>query len=196
MIAPRQRQNSGSALSDDALLRAVAEGEISALGEIYDRYSRDIWRAALRILGPGPDVEDVVQNVFLKLPQIAHSFDGRASARAWLMGIGIRFALRHRRSVGRFLRMLATLAPTLSGRAPGDPEKGASGMRELERFEAALERLAPKKRAVFVLVELEGMTTDEIARALQIPPATVRTRLHHARRELHSALRPESPDES
>lgn len=192
MIGPRVRQKPGSLRPDDVLLREVADGELSALGEIYDRYSRDVWWAAQRMLGAGPDVEDVVQNVFAKLPKIAHSYDGRASARAWLVGIGIRFALRHRRGVGRFLRMLAALTPTLSAQAQGDPEQNASERRELETFEAALKQLAPKKRAVFILAELDGMTTDDIARALQIPPSTVRTRLYHARRELHSAVRRES----
>jgi RNA polymerase sigma-70 factor (ECF subfamily) len=193
VIAPRAHSRCRASLSDAALLSSIAEGDLSALGEIYDRHASDVWRAARRMLGSGPDVDDVVQNVFTKLPQIAHSYDGRASARAWLLGIGARFALRHRRGVGRFARMLASLAPTVRASAGSDPEQQVTERRELQAFEAALEHLAPKKRAVFVLAELEGLTTEEIALALQIPPATVRTRLHHARHELHAAVKRESP---
>ena len=127
--------------------------------------------------------------MFLKLPRIARSYDGRSSARPWLVGIAVRVALRHRRGAGRFFKMLASFAGTTAGQGPGDPERHASDRQELRAFEDALAKLTPKKRSVFTLIELEGLTTDEVAIALEIPPATVRTRLHHARRELQAALR-------
>jgi RNA polymerase sigma-70 factor (ECF subfamily) len=73
-------------------------------------------------------------------------------------------------------------------RAPVSPEAQASDRQDLRRFEVAFEKLAPKKRAVFNLVEMEGLSTDEASRALGVPPATVRTRLYHARLELHDAV--------
>jgi RNA polymerase sigma-70 factor (ECF subfamily) len=173
---------------DDALLRELQRGDLGALGELYDRHAHDVWRAARRLLGNDADVDDVVHAVFIKLPELARSYDGRANAGPWLVGIGVRVALRHRRSTGRFLRMLGRFARTLTVRAPGDPETHSSAREELRAFELAFSTLSPKKQAVFVLVELEGLTTDEAASALEIPAATVRTRLHHARRELHAAL--------
>ena len=111
-IAPRAHSRGRASLSDAALLSSIAEGDLSALGGIYDRHASDVWRAARRMLGSGPDVDDVVQNVFTKLPQIAHSYDGRASARAWLLGIGARFALRHRRGVfWQSFRMISIWTP-------------------------------------------------------------------------------------
>ena len=64
---------------------------------------------------------------------------------------------------------------------------------ELRAFEHALQRLPWKKREAFVLVEMEGVSIDEAARALCVPAATVRTRLFHARRELREAMRRGAP---
>jgi RNA polymerase sigma-70 factor, ECF subfamily len=184
----RRDQDSSLARADDRLMREIREGDPGALGELYDRYARSVWRAVHRILGSGADADDVVQVVFLKLPALAASYDGRPCAGPWLVGIGARLALRHRRSAGRFLKMLASFGQSVSARAPVDPETESSGRQEVRAFEAALGELGPKKRAVFALIELEGLATDEVARALEIPAATVRTRLHHARAELHAAL--------
>jgi RNA polymerase sigma-70 factor (ECF subfamily) len=176
------------ARTDAELLHEVAGGDLGALGEVYDRYARDVWRAVQRTLGDAGDVEDVVHGMFLKLPGIAPSYDGRASCRGWLCGIGVRLALRHTRGLRRFRRMLSSFAETLAVRSSADPERRASGNEALTVLEEALARLSAKKRAAFVLVELEGLRPEEAARALEIPVATVRTRLFHAKNELRRAL--------
>jgi RNA polymerase sigma-70 factor (ECF subfamily) len=179
----------GQPISDPDLVHGIAAGDLGALGELYDRYARDVWRAARRSLLDSADAEDIVHATFMKLPQIAASYDGRASCRNWLCGIAVRLAMRHRRGAGRFRRMLDAFAHSVVGRSRGDPELAASGRQDLAVLDCALARLTEKKRAVFVLVELEGLTTEEAAAALEIPAATVRTRLFHARRELQEALR-------
>lgn len=176
-------------ISDPDLLLGIAAGDPSALGELYARYARDVWRALNRCLRDGADAEDIVHATFMKLPQIAASYDGRASCRNWLCGIAVRLAMRHRRGAGRFKRMLDAFAHAVSARPGPDPERKASGAEELAVLERALAKLGEKKRVVFVLVELEELSTEEAARALEIPAATVRTRLYHARRELQEALR-------
>jgi RNA polymerase sigma-70 factor, ECF subfamily len=179
----------GSVRPDDELLREVQAGDLGAIGELYDRHARSVWRAIHRTLGNDADVDDVVQAVFIKLPQLAPSYDGRSHAGPWLVGIGVRMALRQRRGAGRFFKMLASFAQTMTARSAADPEAHSSQRQELRAFQVAFTGLSPKKRAVFALIELEGLTTEQVAVALEIPSATVRTRLHHARRELHAALR-------
>jgi RNA polymerase sigma-70 factor (ECF subfamily) len=169
-------------------LRAVREGDLGALGELYDRYARDVWRAVRRAMVDPADAEDVVHAVFLKLPKVAASYDGRPTCRAWLCGVAVRLAMRHRRGLGRFHRMLRGFAGSTATPASPSPEQRASDREELLSFERALGRLSAKKRAVFVLVELEGLSSEEAAVALEIPAATVRTRLFHARREIDVAL--------
>jgi len=188
MSPVRLASSARPAATDAELLERIAAGDLASLGEIYDRYSRDVWRAVRRALGDASDVEDVVHQMFLKLPQIAPSYDGRASCRGWLCGIGVRLAMRHRRGMGRFRRMLGAFGDTVIGTVTRDPERQAAGQEELAVLEEALATLSEKKRAVFVLVELEGLSTEDAARALDVPAATVRTRLFHARRELQDAL--------
>ncbi len=183
---PRPRR---AARTDDALLRALAEGDLSALGELYDRHAASMWRTVERTLGTRTDAEDVVHTTFLKLPQIARAYDGRSDARSWLVGIAVHVALRHRRGAGRFLRMLSWFSQIVGPPATSSPEARASGRQELIYFESAFRKLSPKKRAVFALIELEGLTMEETSRALGVPSSTVRTRLHHARRHLHEAMK-------
>lgn len=187
----RRRTHSEPPRGDAELLARVAEGHLDALGELYDRYARDVWRVARRTLDPRADVEDLVHMTFIELPKVAGAYDGRASCRAWLCGIAVRLALRQRRGAWRFRRMVQAFEQTIAGRtSSGDPERSASSNEQLAVFERLLGDLSDKKRAVFVLIELEGLTTEQTAEALQIPVATVRTRLFHARRELSAGMQP------
>ena len=189
MNGKRSRAPRGSSTKpDDELVAAIAAGDLSALGELYDRYAQDVWRATHRILGGSGDAEDVVHTVFVKLPEIAASYDGRANARPWLIGIAAHVAWRQRRGAGRFFRMLDSFASTASSTVDLNPEREASAREDVVRFERALASLSPNKRIVFILVEIEGLTSEEVGRALVLPAATVRTRLHHARRELDQLM--------
>ncbi len=173
---------------DEALLAAIADGDLGALGELYDRHARDVWRAAARLLRGSADVDDVVHTVFLKAADSARSYDGRSTARAWLVGIAANVIWRQRRTEGRISKMLGSFAWTMRDRHVVDPERHATSRQETRRFDLALAELGSKKRVVFTLIELEGLTTEEVATALSLPAATVRTRLHHARRELRATL--------
>lgn len=184
----RAVRSASAEITDAELLVRVADGDLEPLGELYDRYARDVWRAVQRTLRDEGDVDDVLHATFMNLPKIASSYDGRASCRNWLCGIGVRLAMRHRRGAGRFRRMLGAFAYAPPPRSVADPERQASHNQELAALDRALGRLSEKKRAIFVLVELEGLSAEEAARALEIPAATARTRLFHARRELQEAL--------
>jgi RNA polymerase sigma-70 factor, ECF subfamily len=188
VIRPRARQRDRSGRSDPELLRGVAEGDVACLGELYDRHAHGVWRAVSRTLPGSADVEDVVHATFLNLSRIAPSYDGRPECGGWLCGIAVRLSLRHSRGAGRFRRMLDSFSHAVTARAPRDPERSASDQEEVAIFEQALAGLSAKKRAVYVLVELEGLTSEEASKALEVPAATVRTRLLHARRELCAAL--------
>lgn len=174
--------------SDAALLSGVADGDLGALGELYDRHAVHVWRAVRRTLGDAGDVDDVVHATFLQLPRIARGYDGRASARGWLCGIGVRLAIRHRRGMARFRRMVASFGDSLAARPHRDPEAGLAASEEIAILDRALGALSDKTRAVFVLIVLEGLTSEEAGRALGIPAVTARTRLLQARQTLQAAL--------
>lgn len=183
------RRAEAESQSDADVLEAIAGGDVTALGTLYDRHAQAVWRVLHRVMSASSDVEDVVHAMFLKLPELAAHYDGRPSSRNWLCGIAVRLALRRERGLRRFANMLVRFGRTAADRAPADPEMEASRREELIELELALKALSPKKRAVFVLVELEGLAHSEVAQVLEIPLATVRTRLFGAKQALREALR-------
>jgi RNA polymerase sigma-70 factor (ECF subfamily) len=177
---------------DAELLAEIARGDLSALGLLFDRHHARVRRVIVRT-GARGDADDVLQATFLEVARIAATFDGRESAAAWLCGIALHLAWRRRRSLGRMLRAFASFGSSMVQVDSVDPESHAASRNELRLFASALESLAPKKREVFVLVEIEGLSTEDVAAALGIPAATVRTRLHYAKTELREAIKQESP---
>jgi RNA polymerase sigma-70 factor, ECF subfamily len=173
---------------DGELIDRIAGGDLKSLGLLFDRYVEDVRRLVAHLGVPAMDVDDVVQNTFLELPRAAARFDRGRPVRGWLLGIAAMMVRRHRRSLSRVTERLAAWArePRRSFiEAPIDRMEQAAGAARARR---ALEHLSAKKRDVFVMVAIEQLRGEEVARALGIPVATVWTRLHHARRELREYL--------
>jgi RNA polymerase sigma-70 factor (ECF subfamily) len=174
--------------SDADLIRRVAGGDLSPLGVLYDRHHEGVRQFVLRATAGGSDAEDITHEAFLTLAKISARYDGRASARPFVLGIAAQLVRRRKRGLMRWAQALTTFAGTGSEQRVRTPEEDACTSQEMRRFDAALARLTEEKRIVFLLVEREGLSGDEVARALEIPVNTVWTRLHHARNELRKAL--------
>jgi RNA polymerase sigma-70 factor (ECF subfamily) len=170
---------------DDApLLARVAVGDLGALGALFDRYHRLV-RAVARQAGVrDAQLDDVVQDTFLRLVQLAPRYDGRAVARPWIAGTAWRVSAEHRRSARRWFHALRSLGHADAPAGPVTPEEQHARRQCWEAFQARLAALSEPLRAAYVLVELQGLSGEEVARALEIPVATVWTRLHNARRKL------------
>jgi RNA polymerase sigma factor (sigma-70 family) len=186
------RSSAGDAPSaeatDSELIRRIGDGDLGPLGILYDRYHADVRQFIAHATSGGGDTEDLTHDTFLTLSSIAARYDGRASARPFLIGIAAQLVRRRRRGVMRWARALASFAwSTGDDAAPLTPEISAAGNEEMRRFEDALARLSEDKRLVFLLVEREGLSGDEVASSLEIPVNTVWTRLHYARSELRRA---------
>ncbi len=180
----------GEPADDAALVRAVSGGDLEALGVLFRRHERSVRRTLGRLGVPDADVDDLVQATFLALVETASRFDAARPVRAWILGITTMMARRRGRALGRAARQLALWARMLldRGEPVPSPAELAERARALTLLARAIEGLSWKKREVFVLVTLEGMSGDEAALALGIPVNTVWTRLHHARSELRAAL--------
>jgi RNA polymerase sigma factor (sigma-70 family) len=176
---------------DESLMRRVGEGDLSALGGLYDRHHEGVRAFVRRAMGGAADADDVAQEAFLTLAKVADRFDGRASARPLLLGIAARLVHRRRRGLARWARALAGVAFAVVPPAP-TPEDAASASQEMRRFDAALAALSEDKRITLLLVEREGLSGPEVATLLDVPVNTVWTRLHYARAELRRALAPET----
>jgi RNA polymerase sigma-70 factor (ECF subfamily) len=175
--------------SDSELIQRIGAGDLAPLGVLYDRHHESVRQFIARATAGGSDTDDLTHNTFLTLPSIASRFDGRSSARPLLIGIAVQLMRRRRRNVMRWAQTLGSFMWTSAQERQLTPEAAASGAEALHGFDRALSRLSEEKRLVFLLVEREGRSGEEVASALGIPVSTVWTRLHYARAELRDACR-------
>jgi len=174
-------------LSDRHLVSAIAAGDLTCLGILFDRYGEDVRRVLARLGVCSSDLDDLVQQTFLDVPRASARFRDDGAVRPWLIGLATMVARRRRRTLARMFRRLEAWArePQEPVRTPADSYEQHA---ELARVWEALDRLSPKQRDAFVLVVLEGLPGAEAAEILTIPIATIWTRIHHARNELRRAL--------
>jgi RNA polymerase sigma-70 factor (ECF subfamily) len=175
-------------VTDAELIRRTGEGDLSPLGVLYDRHCAGVRQFVARAAPSNADVDDITHETFLTLAKVASRYDGRASARPFLLGIAAQLVRRRRRGLGRWAQALTSLAEAFGESRVRTPEDAASAQEEMAAFDAALARLTEEKRLVFLLVEREGLAGEDVAKALEIPVNTVWTRLHHARNDLRKTL--------
>lgn len=174
----------------------AAAREPLTVDALFRAHGKDVYRIVRRLLGPGAspaDVDDVTQQAFIAAHRDLSRFRGESTPMTWLYGIASKTVLMHLRSWRRRQRMIAAFAEQwlVEGRQEQSAETALAQRQELERVWRCLEKIKPKKRIVFLLHEIEGLSGKEIALALEIPEATVFTRLFHARKELIAGLKKE-----
>lgn len=181
-----------TALSDEAVLAACGTGDAVALGALFDRFHRDVYRFAGRF--PSIDEsgrDDLVQATFLEIRRTAPSYRGASSVRTWILGIAANLArhafrgerrrwVRQARSIEEPAAPLATVAEQVEQR------------RLLARVREAMAALPRDQLIVFVLCDLEQITSAEAAKIVGVPEGTVWRRLHHARKAIRDELEPEA----
>jgi RNA polymerase sigma-70 factor, ECF subfamily len=174
---------------DEAVLRRAAAGDPIAFREIFVRHRSDVARLVYRMLSAPADLEDVVQEVFVQVFRSLKDFRGQSKFSTWLHRVTVNVVLMHRRSA----RSRPILTEEVSNDVVADerqplPDEDAERSERMRAFQRLLGRLPDKKRVVFVLHELEGLSPTEIADIVGAPVLTVRTRLFYARRELEAML--------
>ena len=142
------------------------------------------------VLGPSDEIEDVVQLVFIEVHRSLARFEGRAKLSTWVYRIAVNVALQHiRRKKRRRWLMLGVTGNEVEREAGvGRPELRLEDRQLLERVYAAADKLSEKKRVVWVLHELQGLSPDEISDIVEVPMNTVRSRLLAARKEVKARL--------
>lgn len=176
-------------LEDDGVVIArIAGGNLAALGILHDRHSECVRRFVLRATNRGADADDIVQETFLTLMRIAATYDGRPSARPFLVGIAAQLVRQSARKRARWSNAITELGHTIARAVSSTPEANAMVSEELATADAVLSGLSGEKRMVFLMIESEGLSGEEVAAALGIPAATVWTRLHYARLDLRRTL--------
>lgn len=185
-----------AALPDDALVERARQGNRLAFRAIMQRSNQRLFRVARAILGNDADAEDAVQETYLHAFRKFESFRGDSSVRTWLTSIAVNEArgrLRRRRPTVDLDAMEQGMAEGRillfpSGTARSDPARDASSAEARRMLEREIDALPPPFRIVFVMREIEQLTTGQTAEALGLRVETVKTRLYRARRRLHAAL--------
>ncbi len=166
---------------DYDLARRCQAGEPSAWRALYGAHHGFVFRVARRLGTPAEEIEDVVHEVFVVvLKKIDQFQEGRLTT--WLYRITANVA-SHRHRKRRTRRALADMAQRVGLGEPPTPESLSAAASDARAVEQILERMSPKKRAVFALFELEGLSGEEIAEREGCPLNTVWSRLRHAREE-------------
>lgn len=193
MTAPAAAKRADRGASDAELVVAIAGGDLTSLGLLFDRHHDAIRRLLSRLGVPDADLDDLVQQTFLEVPRASARFKTDAAARPWLCGLALMVARRRRRSVARmFARLRDWALEPVDAHVP-TPAEECEHNANVARARRALESLPAKKRDAFVLVVLEGLSGADAAAILQVPVATIWTRVHYARNELRRLLDEEVP---
>lgn len=187
-----EREPAPSGLSEAELLAGCRAGQPQALAELVKRYQAAVLRVCISIIG-SRDVDDLVQEIFIKILQRLDRFEGRSALFTWIYEVTVnhcRDELRRRKRRRWF--SLQALPQTVVENIPLD-EKPVTDRIENDELEQRLHReinkLKPKYRELIVLRDLEGLSYEDIAQVCQIDVKLVKSRLYEARRILAQNMR-------
>ena len=177
--------------SDDDVVRRIRGGDTALFEVLMRRYNQRLFRVARGIVRERAEAEDVLQQAYLNAFTHLHQYEHRGSFAGWLTRIAVREALAGYRRRAADTAAVSTggdgACARLASSGP-DPEQAAlSGQRQRD-LQAVVDTLDETYRAVFILREVEGLSTAETADALGLSEDVVKTRLHRARAMLRDAL--------
>jgi len=184
-------------VSDElALVQAAKEGDTAAFEELVRRYDRNVFRIAQHITQNREDAEDVVQDAFLKAYGNLKQFQGQSKFYTWLVRIAVNEALmklRRRRpermiSLDEDVKTEEDSVPREVADWSPNPEQLYSQGELHEILSKTIQGLPPSFRTVFVLRDVEGLSTEEAAEALDLSIPAVKSRLLRARLQLRERL--------
>jgi RNA polymerase sigma-70 factor (ECF subfamily) len=187
-------------IGDHALAQLCAARDRDAIHHVVTSNNQRLFRTAWSILKNRAEAEEAVQSAYLSAFASIGAFEGRSALSTWLTRIVANEALGRRRSSERRRRHLegegvavldAYRETFMRGSQPDAPDVTVAREQVRKLIEQAVGELPEVFRTVFVLREIEGVSSEDTAAILDIPPATVKTRLFRARRRLQELLAPE-----
>lgn len=187
-------------LSDDALVSRTRAGDLGAFEELLGRHEENLLRLAFRFVRNEHDAQEVLQDVFVTTWRKLPGFQDRAQIGSWLYRVTVNASLMHLR-VRKRRPECVDLAPVdrsskqdldrdvdleIADRHRPDAQLESQELRRV--IQGAIERLPPSLRSVFEIREIQGWSTRQTAKLLCLSEATVKTRLHRARRVLREKV--------
>lgn len=171
-----------ASVPDEVLVERILRDDTQAFRELYLRYSRYIAGVVVRLMGDDAELEDVVQDTFVRAAERLHTLRSHALVRPWLVTIAVRFArgrLARRRRRGRLTREVGRAAPKSS-----DPRQRAPA----DELYAALDQIPERFRVPWFLARVEGEKLEDVANACGVSLATVKRRIGAAQQRLDRRL--------
>lgn len=177
-------QTKGLSISDEELVQRVRAGEIELFEIIMRRHNQRLYRASRAILGDDSEAEDVMQDTYVRAYIHLDQFEELAKFSTWLTRIAVHEALARVRRRSRMVEIdpILEMGGEKMFKVPGlDPEQQVIASEQKVMLEAAIDRLPEIYREVFVLREIEELSTAETADCLGLSEETVKIRLYRAR---------------
>jgi len=173
--------------ADDVLIRNIARGDKRAMQVLFARHNVRVFRFIMRLIGPTAAAEDLVSEVFIDVWRKAGQFEGRSQVATWLLGIARHKALSHLRNRS-FDHLDDDTAQGLED--PCDtPETVCEKNDTGALLRRCLTQLSAAHREIIDLVYYHERPMQDVAQILEIPEATVRTRMFYARKHLAELLK-------
>ncbi len=184
-------QPSGTELTDEEVVRQVLDGQVALFELLMRRYNERAYRAARAIVRDEQEAEDVMQQAYVNAYTSLRQFNFTARFSTWLTRIVINEALARVRRRGRFelFDEELTMAEHPRLQPPGtDPERQAFNTELRMALEWSIDQLGPGMREVFMLRDVEGLSTAEVAEVLGVSEDVIKTRLSRSRATLRRLL--------
>jgi RNA polymerase sigma-70 factor (ECF subfamily) len=191
-MRPHPERSSREAAAPPAWLPGCRAGEAKAIAAMFEELLPVVERVHGRVVGPSPDLEDLVQATFEEAIRALPRFRGEASVKTWITSIAVHVAQHHLRA-GR-VRRHVSLELVPDERLRSAPEPHADSEQRLDerrlsaQLHALLDRITASKRVALLLFAIEGRSVEEVAALMGASQTATRSRVFFARRELRKLI--------
>jgi RNA polymerase sigma-70 factor (ECF subfamily) len=180
--------SSGTQSSDQELVTQLQQGDLEALGGLYDRHRQLVYRTALAVTCDSEAAADLLQDVFLRLYRFADRIDTRRPLEPWLYRMTANLSYTWEKRRYRWLGLLREMTEWFAREKRVSVQQQVEANDEWRQVRQALNAVSAEKRVVVVLYYINDLSVQEIADILEIPAGTVKSRLHYGREALKKQL--------
>lgn len=175
-------------LTDRELVLQLQQNDLAALGDLYDRHQRLVFRTALGITGDEQVAADLLQDVFLRMHRFARHIDPERPLEPWLYRTTANLTYTWMKRHKRWLRPLEDVAEWLVGSKKQIPDHVAEIDEEWKDIQEAISSLSLQQRVVVVLYYINDLSLQEVSEILDVPVGTIKSRLFYGRQALKKYL--------
>jgi len=180
--------------NDLQLIQQFQQGDVKAFETLVNRYKQHVANIIYSVLGRSSEVEDLAQEVFIKMYHSLKHLTLRTNFSSWLYRVTVNLCIDEirKKKLRRFFSLETVPGKELDA-WQHRPDEGLMALEQKEMSEIidnAISQLKPEHRIVIVLRDIEGISQEEISEVLKLPIGTVKSRIFRAREELRKKLKP------